>query len=278
MKKFIIIILVISLNLISCVTTNNSMAEDKNQETDNTPVLSDARPDITAVVTALSSSIISPENTLSGPVIFHTETLISEKGPGKEFSMTDIFIDEDIEKDQNPLFRKLTGIIKLSDNYARESYWAFAAEYLIQDEGILILSSASEPLYSQFSRIQFYFVEPDQLPPLKYLENAEYKELLPLVAENATDPLKLKNLDSVEKLYLFVFDMTKSNPSSDLKLYSNGSIADNAVTYSKAVNNNGWRFIMADGLFRLGHKADYSFFVSEGDKNPRVLAALSAKL
>ncbi len=162
---------------------------------------------------------------------------------------------------------------------AAEMYWSYAAEYLLQDEGIFILSSATAPIYGKFDRIRFFFVEKDQLPALSYLEDAEFEELLPLVAANASEPEDLNAADEgMEDMYLFVFDMTRSEPSIDLGLYSDGTLADIALAYSTSVNRNGWRFIMAEGSFRFGSKAAYKLYTAESrNAVPRVLSVLSVK-
>ena len=72
--------------------------------------------------------------------------------------------------------------------------------------------------------------------------------------------------------------MTRGSSDSDLILHSGGNITDTAVNFSKSVNNNGWRFIMVDGQFRLGKGSNYSFFLTETSNPDKVISAIPASI
>lgn len=264
--------------LFSCVTSGSAPGTSTSAEIvpEEVPLrLADARPDLAAVVTAIYGTLREPELPLEGTVLFDEPLLIEGSADIRGFGLGDVAIEEDIPLGDDPLFRKTSGMMRLADPIGREMYWSYAAEYLLQDEGILILSSAAAPIYGNFDRIRFFFVEKNQLPALTYLEGADFEELLPLVAANASNPGDLKAADSMKDMYLFVFDMTRSEISIDLELYSDGTLADTAIAHSVSINQKGWRFIMAEGAFRFGSKAGYKLYAAETRGVPRVLSVLS---
>ena len=258
---------------------NNSAATNTdNNETERRLALSDARPDIIAVVTALYSELVFPDGTNGNYVFFKEKPLVISQKPEKVFGLSDVYLEEDYQPDENPQVRIISGVMRLSDYTGREDYRAYSAEYLVTEEAIYILSSAIKPLYGRYDRVRFFFVEKDQLPSLSHLEKAGYKELLPLVAKNAVDPDLIINNTGMKDLYIFIFDMTRGSSDSDLILHSGGNITDTAVNFSKSVNNNGWRFIMVDGQFRLGKGSNYSFFLTETSNPDKVISAIPASI
>ena len=281
MKKtsLILAIILITLFTTSCTTINRSTTPDPTaQEEEKRLALSDARPDIIAVVTAIYNEMIFPKGKQGGVVFFDTNPAFTAPAPEKEFGLADVYLEEDYQPGEDPFLRRISGVMRLSDSSGREDYRAYAAEYILQEDGILILSSAAEPVYGKYDRIRFFFVEKDQLPPLSYIEKAGYEELLPLVAKNASIPLDIRNINGMKELYIFAFDMTKGKTDSDLILHSGGSIADTAVSFGRSINNKGWRFVMLEGTFRLGENADYSFYLTETSNPKKIISVMNASL
>lgn len=278
MFKKIILLLASSL-LFSCATTKNAPEASSSipKETKEASLrLADLRPDLSAVVTAIYGMLREPETPLTGTVLFDRPLLVDSTVTIEGFGLADVAIEEDLQIGDDPLFRKLSGIMRLADPSGREIYWSYNAEYLLQDDGILILSSAAAPIFGNFNKMRFFFVEKDQLPDLSYLKDATFVELLPLIAANASTPKDLNATDGMKEMYLFVFDMTLSEQSIDLELYSDGTIADAVLASSTSINQKGWRFIKAEGSFRFGHKTEYTLYAAEARKTgPRVLSVLS---
>ncbi|ORC38401.1 hypothetical protein B4O97_01190 [Marispirochaeta aestuarii] len=273
------VLLALSL-LFSCATSGSAPGTSTSavQAPAEVPLrLADARPDLAAVVTAVYGSLRNPEAPLDGTVLFDKPLLIEGETDIRGFGLGNVAIEEDTPLGDDPLFRKTSGLLRLADPLGREMYWSWAAEYLLQDEGILILSSAAAPVYGNFDRIRFFFVEKDQLPALSYLEDANFEELLPLVAANASEAGELKAENGMKDMYLFVFDMTRSESSVDLELYSDGTLADAVVSDSRSINQEGWRFIMAEGSFRFGNDAKYRLYAAESRDAPRVLSVLAVE-
>ena len=286
MKRIITLILTTTM-LASCaptvaqqagrpVTEVSPVAESPDEE--RRLVLSDARTDIAVVITALYQKLVLPGKSTDGVVFFDTEPAVTQPLPEKGFGLADVLLEEDYAPGPDPLVRRISGVMRLRDSLGREDYRAYAAEYLARDEGILILSSAMEPVYGRYDRIRFFFVEKDRLPSLSYLESAGHKELLPLVAKNAASPEAIRDGRRLKELCLFAFDMTKGPEDSRLVLHSDGSIVDAAVEYSQSINDHGWRFIMLEGAFRLGEGADYHFYLTDSDAPGRVIARMPASL
>ena len=176
---------------------------------------------------------------------------------------------------RRPLHRRLDGVMRLADPMGRDAYWSCAAEYIVQDDGILVLSSAMMRVQGRFDRIHLFFVPPKQLPALEYLQDVDHAKLLEIAASNALSLDEIAAEDGVRELLLFVIDMTQSAADTSLALYSDGSIADAAVRSSTSQNDAGWRSLMVEGSFRFGSAADYRLYITEEfptGPEPRVLA------
>lgn len=285
MKRIALLLLMAAL-LVSCASTSRTtgpatdLAEGTRTasapEPDIRLKLADARDDILGVFTAMHAQLQNPDEPLTGPVLFATAPLIDDPEPQMAaFGLADVMLETDDQIADNPLHRRLDGIMRLADPAGREAYWACAAEYIVQDEGILILSSAMMPLLGRFDQMRLFFVPPEQLPALQYLQDIGQVELLKIAASNALKPDELHSQNAVRELLLFVIDMTRSDPHSRLALYTDGSIADAAVRSSTSHNRDGWRSLMIEGSFRFGSETDYRLLIAEESDaypEPRVLA------
>lgn len=227
------------------------------ENNDESPLLqlSDARPDLMAVVLAVFREMLQPGD--DALVFFASPLLRDESIPVTGFALTKVVLERDEQKGDDPLFRRIGGTFQLRDTWLRTMYWSFAAEYVVQDSGIIVLSSAVLPLYELYEEVLFYVVEEQRVAPLRYLKEMSYREMLELVAANALTPEQLRVIKGAGNYKIFAFNMVLAEPQRRLALYTNDAYGGVQVDFAHSSNADGWNYAMLEGRFRFNQPPHY---------------------
>lgn len=237
-----------------------------------TASLARIRPDAAAVLQALFYRLQGSDTTDMGPVRFDRGVGPLTDGTGvsfKKFILRKISIRRDAAGSDNPLHRRITAVFEMADVLGRRAFVNIAADYLIEDDVLLVRQAAALPVYPQVSDVRFMVVPAKRLPSLKILARLTFSELFTIVAENAytREELAQQKAGNYGPCKIVAFNMVRAEKGDKLKIFiSEKDSRGRAVGKNTLSNNeNGWTSAVVEGEFEFNSAPQYLFYVGLSD-------------
>ncbi|MGB0722767.1 MAG: hypothetical protein ACPGU7_10280 [Gammaproteobacteria bacterium] len=223
--------------------------------------LNGLRADLSAVIQALTYRVTGAATDRMGIVRFEPDSgRTLTQGGLTAFTLDGAALHTDRAVGGEPLHRRMSAVLRLSDALGRIAFVDVAADYLLSDRVLLIQTATSALHDSKHSDVRLLVVPAARLPGMKTLQRFAFDELYTLFAENALEPARIRGAAAGTRWVIGAFDRVRQGADSRLSLHTPNRAFGNAVEERFALRDAGWNAVLASGRFTFSGAAPTALF------------------